>query len=84
MTSVAVFKVDDLGRRPLLIGGVSGIVYITTFNKPLSNISFILSTSRVNKEYLEKILFTPLSFIYPRLFHYFFCRLITSFSEVFR
>ncbi|KAG5515217.1 hypothetical protein RHGRI_036301 [Rhododendron griersonianum] len=26
MTSVAVLKVDDLGRRPLLIGGVSGIV----------------------------------------------------------
>lgn len=25
MTSVAVLKVDDLGRRPLLIGGVSGI-----------------------------------------------------------
>lgn len=26
MTGIAVFKVDDLGRRPLLIGGVSGIV----------------------------------------------------------
>lgn len=26
MTAVAVFKVDDLGRRPLLIGGVSGLV----------------------------------------------------------
>ncbi|KAH7672778.1 Sugar/inositol transporter protein [Dioscorea alata] len=26
MTGVAVLKVDDLGRRPLLIGGVSGIV----------------------------------------------------------
>ncbi|KAL8140326.1 hypothetical protein V2J09_006347 [Rumex salicifolius] len=25
MTGIAVFKVDDLGRRPLLIGGVSGI-----------------------------------------------------------
>ncbi|XP_059626566.1 D-xylose-proton symporter-like 3, chloroplastic [Cornus florida] len=25
MTSIAVLKVDDLGRRPLLIGGVSGI-----------------------------------------------------------
>ncbi|KAJ0984020.1 hypothetical protein J5N97_002376 [Dioscorea zingiberensis] len=25
MTAFAVFKVDDLGRRPLLIGGVSGI-----------------------------------------------------------
>lgn len=26
MTGVAVLKVDDLGRRPLMIGGVSGIV----------------------------------------------------------
>jgi hypothetical protein len=26
MTGVAVFKVDDVGRRPLLIGGVGGIV----------------------------------------------------------
>ncbi|KAG1365842.1 D-xylose-proton symporter-like 3, chloroplastic [Cocos nucifera] len=26
MTGIAVLKVDDLGRRPLLIGGVSGIV----------------------------------------------------------
>ena len=26
MTGVAVLKVDDLGRRPLLIGGVGGIV----------------------------------------------------------
>lgn len=26
MTGVAVFKVDDLGRRPLLIGGIGGIV----------------------------------------------------------
>lgn len=25
MTGIAVFKVDDLGRKPLLIGGVSGI-----------------------------------------------------------
>lgn len=28
MTGVAVLKVDDLGRKPLLIGGVSGIVCI--------------------------------------------------------
>ena len=28
MTGIAVLKVDDLGRRPLLIGGVSGIVRI--------------------------------------------------------
>lgn len=28
MTWIAVLKVDDLGRRPLLIGGVSGIVGI--------------------------------------------------------
>lgn len=29
MTWIAILKVDNLGRRPLLIGGVSGIVYIT-------------------------------------------------------
>lgn len=28
MTGIAVLKVDDLGRRPLLIGGVGGIVCI--------------------------------------------------------
>ena len=28
MTGVAVLKVDDVGRRPLLIGGVGGIVCI--------------------------------------------------------
>jgi hypothetical protein len=34
MTGVAVFKVDDIGRRPLLIGGVGGIVstYFTCLN----------------------------------------------------
>ena len=31
MTGVAVFKVDDVGRRPLLIGGVGGIVSIYFF-----------------------------------------------------
>jgi hypothetical protein len=31
MTGVAVLKVDDLGRRPLLIGGVGGIVSICSF-----------------------------------------------------
>jgi hypothetical protein len=31
MTGVAVFKVDDVGRRPLLIGGVGGIVSIYSF-----------------------------------------------------
>lgn len=28
MTGIAVLKVDDLGRKPLLIGGVSGIVCV--------------------------------------------------------
>lgn len=28
MTGIAVLKVDDLGRRPLLIGGVGGLVCI--------------------------------------------------------
>lgn len=28
MTSVAILKVDDLGRKPLLIGGISGIVCV--------------------------------------------------------
>lgn len=33
MTWIAVLKVDDLGRRPLLIGGVSGIVGIRSLIK---------------------------------------------------
>lgn len=31
MTGVAVLKVDDLGRRPLLIGGVGGLVRNSAF-----------------------------------------------------
>ncbi|KAL6636620.1 hypothetical protein ACP70R_024192 [Stipagrostis hirtigluma subsp. patula] len=41
MTGVAVLKVDDLGRRPLLIGGVSGIAFslflLAAYYKILSN-----------------------------------------------
>lgn len=39
MTGIAVLKVDNLGRRPLLIGGVGGIVrtyfcFVTTSKFP--------------------------------------------------
>lgn len=46
MTSVAVLKVDDLGRRPLLIGGVSGIVCILFTHKKLNLccFSYLLET----------------------------------------
>ena len=36
MTWIAVAKVDDLGRRPLLIGGVSGIVCMLLLSRTLS------------------------------------------------
>ncbi|CAL5424455.1 unnamed protein product [Camellia sinensis] len=52
MTGVAVLKVDDIGRRPLLIGGVSGIV-ITNFSEgflllQLLLYSFMLAAIRIS------------------------------------
>ncbi|TVU02974.1 hypothetical protein EJB05_51520 [Eragrostis curvula] len=45
MTGVAVLKVDDLGRRPLLIGGVSGIAFslilLAAYYKILNNYPFV-------------------------------------------
>lgn len=43
MTGVAVLKVDNLGRRPLLIGGVSGIVCTSSHDSSLSFLVFFLS-----------------------------------------
>jgi hypothetical protein len=40
MTGVAVLVVDRLGRRPLLIGGVSGIVSLHSSRLSLSCQSF--------------------------------------------
>uniref|UniRef100_A0ACD5XE13 Uncharacterized protein n=1 Tax=Avena sativa TaxID=4498 RepID=A0ACD5XE13_AVESA len=45
MTGFAVFKVDDLGRRPLLIGGVSGItialLLLAAYYKILSGYPYV-------------------------------------------
>ncbi|RLN16647.1 D-xylose-proton symporter-like 3, chloroplastic [Panicum miliaceum] len=45
MTGVAVLKVDDLGRRPLLIGGVGGIALslflLAAYYKILNNFPFV-------------------------------------------
>nr|BAJ95036.1 predicted protein [Hordeum vulgare subsp. vulgare] len=45
MTGVAVLKVDDLGRRPLMIGGVSGITValflLAAYYKALSGFPFV-------------------------------------------
>ncbi|KAM0928089.1 hypothetical protein ACQ4PT_002261 [Festuca glaucescens] len=45
MTGFAVFKVDDLGRRPLLIGGVSGItialLLLAAYYKILSGFPYV-------------------------------------------
>nr|CAB3497640.1 unnamed protein product [Digitaria exilis] len=45
MTGVAVFKVDDVGRRPLLIGGVGGIALslflLAAYYKILNNFPFV-------------------------------------------
>jgi hypothetical protein len=42
MTWIAVLKVDDLGRRPLLIGGVSGIVCMLLLSRTLLSLSLSL------------------------------------------
>lgn len=41
MTGIAVLKVDDLGRRPLLMIGVSGLVCILTIQQFSSSLLFI-------------------------------------------
>ncbi|KAF0911037.1 hypothetical protein E2562_005424 [Oryza meyeriana var. granulata] len=45
MTGVAVFKVDDLGRRPLLIGGIGGIAVslflLAAYYKILNGFPFV-------------------------------------------
>uniref|UniRef100_A0A7C9FQ65 Major facilitator superfamily (MFS) profile domain-containing protein n=1 Tax=Opuntia streptacantha TaxID=393608 RepID=A0A7C9FQ65_OPUST len=45
MTGIAVFKVDDLGRKPLLIGGVSGIALslflLSAYYKFLGGLPFV-------------------------------------------
>uniref|UniRef100_A0A0D9ZF48 Major facilitator superfamily (MFS) profile domain-containing protein n=1 Tax=Oryza glumipatula TaxID=40148 RepID=A0A0D9ZF48_9ORYZ len=45
MTGVAVFKVDDLGRRPLLIGGIGGIAVslflLAAYYKILNSFPFV-------------------------------------------
>ncbi|KAK3145630.1 hypothetical protein QOZ80_3BG0255360 [Eleusine coracana subsp. coracana] len=45
MTGVAVLKVDDIGRRPLLIGGVGGItlslLLLAAYYKILNNFPFV-------------------------------------------
>ncbi|KAG8061558.1 hypothetical protein GUJ93_ZPchr0003g16634 [Zizania palustris] len=45
MTGVAVFKVDDIGRRPLLIGGVGGIAVslflLAAYYKILNSFPFV-------------------------------------------
>lgn len=48
MTGVAVFKVDDVGRRPLLIGGVGGIVSIYSFLLVLINLYILRGKWRIH------------------------------------
>ena len=50
MTWIAVLKVDDLGRRPLLIGGVSGIVGIPSHFKLTD--SYYTATCHMKNDYL--------------------------------
>lgn len=63
MTGFAVLKVDDLGRRPLLIGGVSGIVWI-----PPLNHNFILWKS----QHCVMIMSTFDTFCFPSIWSLFF------------
>jgi len=80
MTWIAVLKVDDLGRRPLLIGGVSGIVCMLLLSRTLFSLSLSLSVIYFFGSLWMRILLS-ISLCY-RLFPCFCFLLITNFLEV--
>ncbi|XP_031253992.1 D-xylose-proton symporter-like 3, chloroplastic isoform X2 [Pistacia vera] len=67
MTSVAVFKVDDLGRRPLLIGGVSGIalslVLLSAYYKVLGGLPLVAVAALLLYVGCYQISFGPISWL---------------------
>ncbi|CAJ2678897.1 unnamed protein product [Trifolium pratense] len=67
MTSVAVLKVDDLGRRPLLIGGVSGIalslVLLSAYYKFLGGLPIVAVGALLLYVGCYQISFGPISWL---------------------
>ncbi|KAA8549310.1 hypothetical protein F0562_000994 [Nyssa sinensis] len=67
MTGVAVLKVDDLGRRPLLIGGVSGIalslLLLSAYYKFLGGFPFVAVAALLLYVGCYQISFGPISWL---------------------
>ncbi|XP_057483123.1 D-xylose-proton symporter-like 3, chloroplastic [Actinidia eriantha] len=67
MTSVAVLKVDNLGRRPLLIGGVSGIALslflLSAYYKVLGGFPFVAVAALLLYVGCYQISFGPISWL---------------------
>ncbi|KAK6793934.1 hypothetical protein RDI58_007387 [Solanum bulbocastanum] len=67
MTAVAVLKADDLGRRPLLIGGVSGIALslflLSAYYKFLGSYPFIAVSALLLYVGCYQISFGPISWL---------------------
>ncbi|CAH9074910.1 unnamed protein product [Cuscuta europaea] len=67
MTGIAVLKVDDLGRRPLLIGGVSGIALslflLSAYYKFLGGFPFVAVAALLLYVGCYQISFGPISWL---------------------
>ncbi|KAI3992247.1 hypothetical protein MKX01_029968 [Papaver californicum] len=67
MTGVAVLKVDDLGRRPLLIGGVSGItaslLFLSAYYKILQGYPLVAVAALLLYVGCYQISFGPISWL---------------------
>ncbi|KAL0436611.1 UNVERIFIED_CONTAM: D-xylose-proton symporter-like 3, chloroplastic [Sesamum radiatum] len=67
MTGVAVLKVDDLGRRPLLIGGVAGLAFslllLSAYYKFLGGFPFVAVAALLLYVGCYQISFGPISWL---------------------
>ncbi|KAK4440899.1 D-xylose-proton symporter-like 3, chloroplastic [Sesamum alatum] len=67
MTGVAVLKVDDLGRRPLLIGGVGGLAFslllLSAYYKFLGGFPFVAVAALLLYVGCYQISFGPISWL---------------------
>ncbi|KAK1586980.1 hypothetical protein Q3G72_008233 [Acer saccharum] len=64
MTTVAVLKVDDLGRRPLLIGGVSGLLLLlSAYYKMLGGFPLVAVAALLLYVGCYQISFGPISWL---------------------
>lgn len=67
MTGIAVLKVDDLGRRPLLIGGVSGIALslflLSAYYKFLGGLPFVAVAALLLYVGSYQVSFGPISWL---------------------